>query len=251
VNSRRLRRAWTLIEVLVVIAIIALLASLFLPSLNTKERMRRHGCRNDMRQFILAAHLYAVDNLDKLPSGDSEGSLTPKDEHIPILARAVRDAMLRYTGGRDVLNCPNWREYFKKRMDWHIPGYGFVLGYNYLGARSSTPWVINPGDPAWTSPQTLSDDGALLLLTDPNNWSTGYARAFVPHTRRGFRFYGAAIDDGQLDFNPANVPNAIKLGGEGGNVGRLDGAVVWKPVHQMQTYVGSGTWGDQGCWAMW
>ena len=64
------RRGFTLLELLVVIAMIAVLVALLLPALSSaKERARRASCLNNIRQFILATHLYAHDNEDQLPSG--------------------------------------------------------------------------------------------------------------------------------------------------------------------------------------
>ena len=84
-KAPRLIRAFTLVELLVVIAIIGVLAALLLPVFSSaKERTRRHTCRNDLRQFIFAAHLYAVDHADKLPSGASE-----RPSQIPILLTFV------------------------------------------------------------------------------------------------------------------------------------------------------------------
>ena len=206
-----------------------------------------------MRQFILAAHLYAVDHADKLPSGASESANRPGDEHIPMMSRTTRELMISYTGTRDTLSCPNWREYFKKRAEWRFPIYGFVLGYNYLGGRHGTPWPLDDAfwQPKWISPQSLSDSSDLVLVTDSNNWSSGYARAFIPHSRRGFKYHGDPIDDREIDFTERDVPEAKQLGAEGGNVGLLDGSVRWKPIRQMKRYRGSGYWNDDGCWATW
>jgi hypothetical protein len=103
--------------------------------------------------------------------------------------------LIRYAGSKNILSCPNWREYFKKRLEWRFPIYGFVLGYNYLGGRCGTPWPREGQikEPSWISPQSLSESGTLVLVTDPNNWSSGFARAFVPHTKRGFKFSGNPI----------------------------------------------------------
>jgi prepilin-type N-terminal cleavage/methylation domain-containing protein len=230
------RRAFTLVELLVAIGVLGILAALLLTALRTApERVRRHNCRGDMRQFILAAHLYATDNRDKLPSGRSEG-YQPYDEHIPMLSRTNRAELLKYAVDKRILGCPNWRNYFKDRLDWKFPVYGYVLGYNYLGGRSGTPWPpgetnnVTPPQFTWFSPQNLASDPALILVTDPNNWSRGFARSFVAHTRKGFKYHGDPIDDSQLDFTPASVPDAKKLGSEGGNVGRLDGSIQWRPL---------------------
>jgi prepilin-type N-terminal cleavage/methylation domain-containing protein len=60
-------RAFTLVELLVVIAIIAILAALLLPSLaRAKERANGLVCVNNVRQMILAWHLYAHDQRDRL-----------------------------------------------------------------------------------------------------------------------------------------------------------------------------------------
>src|SRR5439155_19246117 len=56
---RARRRAFTLVEMLVVISIIAVLAALLLPAVNmAREAGRRASCSNSMRNLALAAQQF-------------------------------------------------------------------------------------------------------------------------------------------------------------------------------------------------
>ena len=67
-RARAPRRAFTLVELLVVIGIIAILMAILLPALNAaREKAKRVQCGNSLRTFGQAVTMYAIENKGKIP----------------------------------------------------------------------------------------------------------------------------------------------------------------------------------------
>jgi prepilin-type N-terminal cleavage/methylation domain-containing protein len=84
----RTSRAFTLVELLVVIGIIALLLAMLLPALSrAREGARRAVCLNNITQLGKATLLYAHDNRDHLPDAGSgnatDAFLSPRAVGLP------------------------------------------------------------------------------------------------------------------------------------------------------------------------
>src|SRR5438445_7142168 len=85
-GSSALAIGFTLVELLVTIAIIAILAALLLPTLaGAKERASRANCKNGERQFLLAVHLFGDENEQRLPSGAANEPYGAHGDHLPIV----------------------------------------------------------------------------------------------------------------------------------------------------------------------
>jgi prepilin-type N-terminal cleavage/methylation domain-containing protein/prepilin-type processing-associated H-X9-DG protein len=77
VRSTIERGAFTLVELLVVIAVIAILAGLLVPAISRgKEEGRKAACINNFRQLHLAWQFYVDDNNGQMPFNDGTGPFT-------------------------------------------------------------------------------------------------------------------------------------------------------------------------------
>jgi prepilin-type N-terminal cleavage/methylation domain-containing protein/prepilin-type processing-associated H-X9-DG protein len=102
------KKAFTLVELLVVIAVIGILAGLLLPTLSkTKESGKSIACLNNLHQIGIGLQLYVSDNQNLLPSMDNVSTNTPPGTGKP----PINVVLLTYVGGNsNVFGCPSDNE---------------------------------------------------------------------------------------------------------------------------------------------
>jgi prepilin-type N-terminal cleavage/methylation domain-containing protein/prepilin-type processing-associated H-X9-DG protein len=105
-SPQKCARAFTLIELLLVIAIIGILAALLLPVLGrTKESARATVCLSNLHQIGIALQLYVQDNNNKLPvmRDVSTDPAVAATNTFP----AIQNVLAPQLGNTNVLRCPS------------------------------------------------------------------------------------------------------------------------------------------------
>lgn len=127
------RRAFTLVELLVVIAVVAILAAVLLPALSrAKESARRAACASNLRQIILAALMYADEQEDRFPA-------QPGGDGLAMRAAGgdgtnYYDLLIPYVNHPRVWLCPSAQSEPGGLMGFHMNG--LIITTNGLKAAA-------------------------------------------------------------------------------------------------------------------
>jgi len=212
VRSVRCSGAFTLIELLIVVSIIALLLSVLLPSLTqARERSRAVVCLSNIRQVALAFHVYEKENR-YIPGTYWQGALNldwggrnnaaylqdPNRFDHPIETSVLR----AYISHVDrILECPTGQREANTFFD-------YTVIIRLAGARTDLPWRMT-----WLQEPTQANSQrtfqAIPLLIEEDRF-----------------FYNQLYDDGSW----ANKDQVSDRHNRAGNIGYLDASAArFKP----------------------
>ncbi|MGB7159593.1 MAG: prepilin-type N-terminal cleavage/methylation domain-containing protein [Tepidisphaeraceae bacterium] len=250
-ERRRAHTAFTLVELLVVIGIIAVLVSLFLPALTAaREASRRVQCASNLRQVAVGTILLAqvnkghyrlshrdVKEVDASARGYSGlAYLNPVNDHIAWVSGHLGERYLREAGvDLAKVACPN-RLGTSDDDNWvKINPNRWRNGYYVMAGRweERYPYTISPGEPApghrLRSPQNLKEKAAWVIASDAIEKNTaagllGLRQTTSPHGKRGYVGTSGA------------TPEPETIGSLGGNFAYGDGSVRFVPQNELAPF---------------
>jgi prepilin-type N-terminal cleavage/methylation domain-containing protein len=255
------RRAFTLVELLVVVGIIAILVAILLPSLmRARESARRVVCGTQLRQFAIALRMYAQDNRGWLPVACAYNGVYNDSQEYTFTASPVTATSITYTGNlvdlfpkyltdKRIFLCPS---FMKDALDTNT--YSFWFGWAERGGplnpanykRSNylyTPWrniasslIFNTGNPIW-------GQGSIRL---GQTWDSGPVHFTANHTV----WMSDCVADSRLIAGADGCINGTFFASDhyngrnlGGNALHGDSSVEWVSMTS-----GRWAWAGAGYW---
>jgi prepilin-type processing-associated H-X9-DG protein/prepilin-type N-terminal cleavage/methylation domain-containing protein len=234
--NRRARSAFTLVELLVVIGIIALLISILLPSLSkANEQAKRIACASNVRQFCTALLMYADENKGRLmdvgnhnKQWNNSGN-TAMSNGIQTIHPAARDLLVdQYKLTRRMFFCPsnvdmddgnNWER--TDLNNFAFTGYMFIAGRKELNVSKTQTTTFKGFEEV--------PDGIQIAPGPKLTGPKAYYEVLVADTTRSW----------QNTLSPSNhirgedPTGYLPRGNGGANIGFIDGHVEWKPQNSM------------------
>ena len=148
-------RAFTLVELLVVIGIIAVLLAVLLPALQrARFQTQRIQCASNMHQWAIALQAYAANWKGSFPPNDDavdmswigQSMIQFSNEYIGQGLNGFNTSDAAYDNHDHVMYCPTqeWHRYVRENWGWSAGGLELV-GYFYFPYRAIPPQNLSNG----------------------------------------------------------------------------------------------------------
>lgn len=187
-----MKKNFTLIELLIVIAIIAILASMLLPALQkAKHKAKEITCANQLKQLGTTFSLYANDNQGWLPrDSDDDGApwVNKLDDYLGLNVIYTKEA----TCG--IFKCPSW--YWMQYDSYKRPGISYCINYHVTGPGKYHKKLSNIDRP-----------GSKVLLGDSACSGTSASRNYAYDGNNTYRFLARHINKANILYCDTHVGN--------------------------------------------
>ena len=224
------RRAFTLVELLVVIGIIALLISILLPALGrAREQARSIGCASNLRQLGMAMVMYTNENKQRYPfHADLNGMFNEDWIHWQPTRDVKNSAVARYLGQFEpqVFRCPSDDVEVRPRVLTPNPyRYSYTINFLFTSNPNQGLPQVRAGSVRNASEKVLLMEEDEISLDDGNFHPTLFGLSI--ENVLGTRHESNRRRDFATYFN--RPPNLRPDRQERGNVAFADGHAAYVP----------------------
>jgi prepilin-type N-terminal cleavage/methylation domain-containing protein len=220
------RKAFTLVEMLVVIAIIAILISLVIPAMSrARETARQLACAANVKTWALVMTAYATDNKGRYPSRASEILQIPGNTWEKQTNPYIDSGLPITNKPHKLFFCPEGIIPGAMQEQWSNLQ-GRAMEYGIFGGMAPPLGAAAPRSPLTTDDAYDTFNRPKVLLSDVNRWTnilTSLSSGSPIHTTHAnsnlpIRQFPSALIPGF--FYNSGIPRGL-------NVAYVDGSAKW------------------------